>query len=76
MGFLNAYQLTGNPQFMNHFNGVWQFAQAHILDQQHGEWVWGVEANHARMAGQDKAGLWKCPYHNGRACLEILRRSA
>ncbi len=76
VGFLNAYQLSGDPQFMAYFDGVWQFTQAHILDRQGGEWAWGVEADHALMAGQDKAGLWKCPYHNGRACLEILRRSA
>jgi cellobiose epimerase len=38
------------------------------------EWHWGVLADHSPMPGQDKAGFWKCPYHNSRACLEILRR--
>ncbi|MFD1469591.1 AGE family epimerase/isomerase [Hymenobacter caeli] len=76
VGFLNAYQLSGDQKFMDKFEGVWAFTQAHILDPVGGEWVWGVAADHSLMPGQDKAGLWKCPYHNGRACLEILRRSA
>lgn len=76
VGFLNAYQLGGGQHFLDKFAGVWAFTQAHILDRVGGEWVWGVEADHRLMPGQDKAGPWKCPYHNGRACLEILRRSA
>ncbi len=76
VGFFNAYQLGGGEHFRDKFEAVWEFTRAHILDPVGGEWVWGVEANHALMPGQDKAGLWKCPYHNGRACLEILRRSA
>ena len=75
VGFLNAYQLGGGEHFLDKFGAVWEFTQAHILDRAGGEWFWGVDADHALMPGQDKAGLWKCPY-NGRACLEILRRSA
>ena len=76
VGFLNAYQLGGGEHFLDKFGAVWEFTQAHILDRAGGEWFWGVDADHALMPGQDKAGLWKCPYHNGRACLEILRRCA
>jgi len=23
---------------------------------------------------EDKVGIWKCPYHNGGACLELIKR--
>lgn len=74
VGFVNAYQLSGEPHFLDKAEAVWHFTQQHILDRQAGEWVWGVAADHQRMPGQDKAGFWKCPYHNSRACLELLRR--
>ncbi len=74
VGFLNAYQLGGGAPFLEKFEAVWHFTRRYILDQQGGEWFWGVGPDHAVMPGEDKAGFWKCPYHNGRACLEILRR--
>ena len=75
VGFLNAYQLSEEPWFYDQFRAVWEFTRLHILDYAGGEWHWGVTAgNDAPMPGEDKAGFWKCPYHNGRACLEILGR--
>ena len=76
VGFYNAYQVSGEASFREHSAGAWQFAQAHLLDKQRGEWYWGVHPDYTIMPGQDKAGFWKCPYHNGRACLEMLRRLA
>jgi len=74
VGFYNAYQVSGEAYFRECSAGAWQFTQAHLLDKQRGEWYWGVHSDYTLMPGQDKAGFWKCPYHNGRACLEMLRR--
>ena len=76
VGFYNAYQVSGDAQFRAMAEGAWRFTQQHILDKQNGEWFWGVHADNSLMAGEDKAGFWKCPYHNGRACLEMLVRLA
>lgn len=76
VGFYNAYQVSGEAQFRDLAEGAWRFTQQHILDKKKGEWFWGVHADNSLMAGEDKAGFWKCPYHNGRACLEMLRRLA
>ena len=75
VGFYNAYQVSGEAQFRDLAEGAWRFTQ-HILDKENGEWFWGVHADGSLMTGEDKAGFWKCPYHNGRACLEMLRRLA
>jgi len=74
VGFLDAYAHTQNEVLLRHSYQAWQFAQRHLLDTQHGEWRWGVEADYGPMLGQDKIGFWKCPYHNARACLEVIHR--
>ncbi|MEP7319975.1 MAG: N-acyl-D-glucosamine 2-epimerase, partial [Panacibacter sp.] len=52
----------------------WQFIKTHILDKQNGEWFWAVKDDYSIMQNEDKAGFWKCPYHNGRACMEMINR--
>ncbi|WP_343532764.1 AGE family epimerase/isomerase [Pedobacter sp.] len=74
VGLYNAYQLTGKKGYMERFDHCWAFVKKSLIDHQHGEWFWGVDRNNAPMPGQYKVGLWKCPYHNGRACLELIRR--
>ena len=74
VGFLNAWQLTGEQAFFEQFEGVWKYIQAHIIDVEKGEWVWGIRDDQSLMPGEDKAGLWKCPYHNSRALMEVIYR--
>ncbi|SFQ36676.1 AGE family epimerase/isomerase [Parafilimonas terrae] len=74
VGFYNAYELTGDDKYLQQAVNTWQFIQQHILDSSHGEWFWGVKEDNSVMQKEDKAGLWKCPYHNSRACLEIIKR--
>ena len=74
VGFLNAWQLSGDKAFYEKSVRSWQFAQEYLLDKPAGEWRWGVFADHSPMVRNDKIGFWKCPYHNSRACLEIIER--
>ena len=74
VGFLNAYQLSGEETFLQQFLGIWKFTKEHLIDADFGEWFWGVYADHSRMTFEDKVGFWKCPYHNSRACMEIIKR--
>jgi len=74
VGFLNAFQLTGNENYLNYSINTWQFAKQYLLDVERGEWFWGVNDDYSLMQQNDKIGFWKCPYHNSRACLEIINR--
>lgn len=73
IGFYNAYQLTGNEDYLEIAFKNWEFIQKHILDLKNGEWFWGIYRDYS-LIEKDKAGFWKCPYHNSRACLELINR--
>ena len=73
IGFYNAYQLTGNEIYLDIVLKNWDFIKNHILDTKNGEWFWGIYSDNS-LIEKDKAGLWKCPYHNSRACLELIHR--
>ena len=75
VGFFNAWELSGEEIYFNTCYQIWDFIQDYILDKQNGEWIWGVHADRSRITGEDKVGLWKCPYHNSRACIELIRRT-
>lgn len=73
VGFLNAYQLTQNEKYLDYSISALNFIKENLKDANHGEWFWGIEEN-KKIMDKEKAGFWKCPYHNTRACLEIIKR--
>ena len=74
VGFYNAYQLTGEEKFLTAALNTWEFIKKHIIDHRYGEWYWGRKQNGETINSDAKVDMWKCPYHNSRACMEILRR--
>ena len=74
IGFFDAWQKTQNIFFLEASKSCWEFIQQFIIDQEKGEWHWGVEGANELQIEEDKAGPWKAPYHNARMCLEMIRR--
>lgn len=74
VGFFNMYERTGDEAFLRRSRDAWQYIRTHLLDTENGEWFWSVRADGSANRDDDKAGFWKCPYHNGRMCLELMRR--
>lgn len=74
VGFFNAWQITKKDFFLQTTLNSWQFIQTYLLDITNGEWFWALNADGTPDLLNDKAGPWKCPYHNSRTCIEVIRR--
>jgi mannobiose 2-epimerase len=75
VGFLNAYQETQRLEFLEAARDTWEFIKGHMLDHERGEWYRRVDSDGTPAPGHEIVGPWKCPYHNARACLEVMRRA-
>ena len=75
VGFLAAYQDSGDERHLDAAVATWRFIARHMVDRRNGEWFRRVSRSGDRTRGGEKVGPWKCPYHDGRACLEVIART-
>ncbi|MCX6315711.1 MAG: AGE family epimerase/isomerase [Bacteroidetes bacterium] len=73
VGFFNAFEISGDSQWLFRSLASWDYIKNQIRDELYGEWYWGRDDN-GEIIREVKAGFWKCPYHNARACMELMRR--
>jgi mannobiose 2-epimerase len=74
IGLINAWQLTGENRYLEMAYRCFNYIKDKLVDRDKGEWYWSIRADGTINREGDKAGFWKCPYHNGRMCLEIMKR--
>ena len=74
VGFFNLYKHFGEESALDKAQKLWEYIKAHLIDVEHGEWYWSIRADGSINLDDDHAGFWKCPYHNGRMCLELMER--
>lgn len=72
VGFYNIYQHFGDESALDKSLHCWQYIKDNLIDYKAGEWYWSRHPDGTLNLDDDKAGFWKCPYHNGRMCLEII----
>lgn len=75
VGYFNLWDHFDSQEGLENALMCWDFIKANIIDHQNGEWFWSIRADGSINRDDDKAGFWKCPYHNGRMCLEIIERT-
>lgn len=76
VGFLNAYQLAGDENFLTAAMNIWNYIEQHLVDRVHGEWFWRINPDGQPDQKLPKVSEWKGPYHATRACLEAVNRLA
>ena len=75
MGFLNAWEKTGEARYHDAVLSQWAYIRDVLADKRPGsEWFWYVNEDGTPGSDQPIVEPWKCPYHNGRMCMEVLRR--
>lgn len=74
VGFLNGYQKApGHKEYLEAAEDIWNYVKDFQIDKRCGEWFWAVDEKGIPM-DKPMADPWKCPYHNGRMCFEVIRR--
>ena len=76
VGWYNLYQHFGDEQALERAFQGWNYIKTQIIDWDNGEWHWSRHPDGSLNTVDDKAGFWKCPYHNSRMCLEIIERTS
>lgn len=76
VGFLNGYEK--NPEKKEYLEAAkteWQYIKDHMIDKRSGsEWFWEVDKDGLPTSKKPIVEPWKCPYHNGRMCFEVIKR--
>lgn len=72
VGYMYAHKNSKNLDYKEKSSRIWRYIQNQIVDNKNGEWYWSRLDNGSINHKDDKAGFWKCPYHNGRMCMEMI----
>ena len=76
VGFMNGWQKYGEQRYLDISNALWENIKTEIIDKREGgEWYSQILENGSPDSSKPTVDPWKCPYHNGRMCLEIMKRS-
>ena len=77
VGFLNGYMMDpGKTEYLQAARNEWKYIKEHIIDKRTGsEWFGEVDVEGTPYPDRPIVEPWKCPYHNGRMCLEVIKRN-
>ncbi len=77
VGFLNGYQMDpSKKEYLEAARSEWEYIKEHLIDAREGsEWFWEVDIEGNPTSKKPIVEPWKCPYHNGRMCIEVIRRA-
>ena len=86
VAFMNGFGLTSDKKYWDKLKLSWDFIDTHVIDHENGEWFTKVNRLGVPFLTEPKddpspyyrndwkIDPWKCPYHNGRAMMELIKR--
>ena len=76
VGFLNGYEKQReHTEYLHAVEDIWEYIKKYIIDKRRdSEWFWEVDEQGIPFSKKPLVEPWKCPYHNGRMCFEMIRR--
>lgn len=75
LGFANLYAKCGEEKYADAAANIFRFIREKLTDQRPGsEWFWCVDKLGRPIPEKPIVEPWKCPYHNGRMCMELMRK--
>lgn len=76
VGFVNAFQKAPDrDEYRKAAEDIWAYIKEYLVDKREGsEWFWDLTDQGKPESRKPLAEPWKCPYHNGRMCFEMIRR--
>lgn len=75
IGLYNAYQKHPEKrEYLEFSEKTWEFIKSRVIDKNTGEWIESIPEQGSPDPEQQLVRLWKCPYHNGRMCMEMMNR--
>ena len=76
VGFLNGWEKNPDkPEYLEAVKAQWNFIKEYVIDKRTGsEWYWWVAPDGTALE-KPIVEPWKCPYHNGRMCFEVIKRT-
>lgn len=77
LGYINGYQLDSTKtEYLEVSKKLWNFINTYIIDKREGsEWFYDLNKAGEPESKKEIVGPWKCPYHNGRMCFEVINRN-
>jgi mannose/cellobiose epimerase-like protein (N-acyl-D-glucosamine 2-epimerase family) len=73
IGFYNAYQKSGDNRYLDASLSQWEYIKSNFINKKTGEWFSELD-QYGRPKELPLVSAWKCPYHNGRMCIEMMNR--
>lgn len=76
VGFFNAWEKAPeHTEYLRAVKEIWAYIKEYLVDPRDGaEWFWDLNDEGKPVSRKPIVEPWKCPYHNGRMCFEMMKR--